>query len=741
MHDLRSPLTPIYDDDPAFSSDPHAHPFFAAQMPWSLRPDDDARLLPRPALPMFSDDHSSTTHETASSSASSSNHTSTTLSSPPTSADSHSSPWTPDKASHLRWPPDAQKKKKNIAMFWRRTPPETVLASVDLARNVSPSPSPPPPRNMTPTPRPPPARVATAQQPFVATNRPNLTPRSATATADFKPPPLAARRVAGVLALRGNELDRIDELDETNPAGLPLHHNGPYEAAHQPTSQDPAAEPKVPHNIGSQYQPSHRRNVSDITSVPIVPAGVSLNLSPGQVLPHNFYYQLDQTMMPPVAPLNAPGWPPQPQPQSRPKTRSHSQPQLQPQSQPRSRAHAQPPPQTQTQTQTQPYPAFHQNTYHANYDQERPVEHPPVVHDNKHARLDGSQQSSRPRNSPPEYSSLPASDYVSKGDMKKAPLHFSTPLSNFKGEENLAYDIAYTKGDHKRSVKEQQLYPVSPINIQSDFRINTPAPRHHQQINRLPPRMQALQMQVPRSDEKHRRSPRPPNVPPDFAAPGQVGHRRRSQTPQPQMVDHNQPLFIDNNGFPASAPAPPSFDILQSIRDPIQPGAVSHPLHVHDQGPSARSVHSSSKSTQSGTSKGAPPPHHVPKRLIMPAPLQTSQPIAPRHQPQPPVGPHYLEQYDWQPQMRPPSPPIVPSALDPYIESQLRAEDMQMAQSRSKLRKRSSAQAAPLPPPAHSLSFQPTPLYNDVLSSQQFSSSRKPEKPQKKLLSKRRIDF
>lgn len=27
------------------------------------------------------------------------------------------------------------------------------------------------------------------------------------------------------------DLDQIDELDETNPWGIPIHHDGPYEAA------------------------------------------------------------------------------------------------------------------------------------------------------------------------------------------------------------------------------------------------------------------------------------------------------------------------------------------------------------------------------------------------------------------------------------------------------------------------------------------------------------------------------
>lgn len=34
-----------------------------------------------------------------------------------------------------------------------------------------------------------------------------------------------------LLSGRTSELDKIDELDETNPWGVALHHGGPYEAA------------------------------------------------------------------------------------------------------------------------------------------------------------------------------------------------------------------------------------------------------------------------------------------------------------------------------------------------------------------------------------------------------------------------------------------------------------------------------------------------------------------------------
>ncbi|KAG6890741.1 hypothetical protein C0992_013124 [Termitomyces sp. T32_za158] len=616
-------------NDPAFSSDPHAHPFLAS--PWSFNPDHGSRPLQPHNGPMLSDDHSSTTHDSSSSSC----HTSTTLSTPPTSTDSHSPSSTPtsEKNPHLRWPPEVQKKKKSLAMFWRRTPPETVLASVDLTRNVSPDAS--PPRNMIPAAnrRPAPPHNVTTPSANVSSTRPILPRRPATSP-DCKPPPPTSRRIAGTLTMRENKLDRIDELDESNPIGLPLHHGGPYEAAHNPTSQE-VKQNNVPHNIGSLYQRSHRHNISDVTSVPIVPAGVSLNLSPGQILPSNFYHQVDPHMSSTTVSANAPGWPPKPHNPHSQHGRSQSQPQFRP---------------------------------HLS-----PAQNISTNHDDKHLRFDGSLL----RNAPPEYSSLPKNEHYG---IKDSPTFFA-PTFNYEGEE-ISYYLDDRKHLARLAKEQQQLSKGPPVNILVDSRAPNPGPRHHHQShnNRLPPRMQALQMQVPRSDEKRRRS-RPPIVNHDHAAPPvggtipiQVGHLNQFGTPP--IVDNIRqvPLFVDNNGLPASAPAPSSFEIVHAMQDQGQPYDILQPLPGVDNR-SGRSIHNGSKPTISGYPNDAPLPHHLPKRLVMPAPLQTTQPVAARRQSQPEPPPRHLGHQPWQPQLRTPSPLYVPAALDPYTESQLRAED------------------------------------------------------------------
>ncbi|KAF8213260.1 hypothetical protein K438DRAFT_1084246 [Mycena galopus ATCC 62051] len=72
------------------------------------------------------------------------------------------------------------------------------------------------------------------------------------------------------------DLDRIDELDESNPLGMAMHHEGPFEAI--------ASILKAPQ---SQPPPPQIR-------VPKAPKPGSLGISPGQVLPPNFPYLYNQ---------------------------------------------------------------------------------------------------------------------------------------------------------------------------------------------------------------------------------------------------------------------------------------------------------------------------------------------------------------------------------------------------------------------------------------------------------------
>jgi len=90
-------------------------------------------------------------------------------------------------------------------------------------------------------------------------------------TSSVPPSPLAngspaanlKRRATEIPAGRIQDLDRIDELDETNPWGIALHHTGPYEAAVQAIRK---TDKKVFPGYGSYHrgvpQPSDNVNIS-----------------------------------------------------------------------------------------------------------------------------------------------------------------------------------------------------------------------------------------------------------------------------------------------------------------------------------------------------------------------------------------------------------------------------------------------------------------------------------------------
>ncbi|KAJ3734638.1 hypothetical protein DFJ43DRAFT_91317 [Lentinula guzmanii] len=105
---------------------------------------------------------------------------------------------------------------------------------------------------------------------------------------------------------RNRGLDPIDELDESNPLGLSLHHESPYEAIKKVTQT--SREPQVCIQLFSSSQIFRRdifqqntqqaahvlmrktSNRDEPASIPqaSVPFGASLNLFPGQILPRNY---------------------------------------------------------------------------------------------------------------------------------------------------------------------------------------------------------------------------------------------------------------------------------------------------------------------------------------------------------------------------------------------------------------------------------------------------------------------
>ncbi|KAJ3750624.1 hypothetical protein DFH05DRAFT_102955 [Lentinula detonsa] len=87
---------------------------------------------------------------------------------------------------------------------------------------------------------------------------------------------------------RNRGLDPIDELDESNPLGLSLHHESPYEAIKKVTQT--SREPQQNTQQAAHVLMRKTSNRDEPASIPqaSVPFGASLNLFPGQILPRNY---------------------------------------------------------------------------------------------------------------------------------------------------------------------------------------------------------------------------------------------------------------------------------------------------------------------------------------------------------------------------------------------------------------------------------------------------------------------
>lgn len=237
-------------DDPAFSPDPHTHPHFVTNRDsiWTppteghprlkgdrrlhtlLVDSDDASVFapPQPPnTPMIPEDVYSHSGPSTSESISGSL-TSPALSTPPTSAPSSTNSHMQGQRSASSVQPSntpAQGKKKRLLPFFGRKAAPPVETNIPVADHPAEHRDSPPSYDVSTSLRPSRARLESAPELHRPNDRPTLAPR-----ADTAPAPAVVNRQAERRRLRIQELDRIDELDETNPLGLSMHHGGPYEA-------------------------------------------------------------------------------------------------------------------------------------------------------------------------------------------------------------------------------------------------------------------------------------------------------------------------------------------------------------------------------------------------------------------------------------------------------------------------------------------------------------------------------
>ncbi|KAJ7900147.1 hypothetical protein B0H14DRAFT_1551329 [Mycena olivaceomarginata] len=116
---------------------------------------------------------------------------------------------------------------------------------------------------------------------------PVLPHRSATAPIPGSAPSASgSKRANNDRKPQAYDLDRIDELDESNPLGVALHHEGPFQVIASVLK-------------GPQSQPPPQMRIPKAPK----PNGGSLGISPGQVLPRNFSYLYHQPPVRPQPPL------------------------------------------------------------------------------------------------------------------------------------------------------------------------------------------------------------------------------------------------------------------------------------------------------------------------------------------------------------------------------------------------------------------------------------------------------
>jgi len=161
-------------------------------------------------------------------------------------------------------PPAKQQRKFRMPFLTRRktTQPQQTDKSPSIPK-MDPAPAhsaPQPTDDVTQPPRPAAAlrraiseRAAFTPHPATSgTNTPRSTAPSSTTSAVSK------RLVEGASA-RNHDLDRIDELDETSPWGISLHHGGPYEAAVQAIRRSDHRIPLGILNGGGHANEYHKR--------------------------------------------------------------------------------------------------------------------------------------------------------------------------------------------------------------------------------------------------------------------------------------------------------------------------------------------------------------------------------------------------------------------------------------------------------------------------------------------------
>jgi hypothetical protein len=401
---------------------------------------------------------------------------------------------------------------------------------------------------------------------------------------------------------RYRDLDPIDELDESNPLGLSLHHGGPYEAIKKLSQQQvhlafhsfifSSHLLQMNYNQPRQHSPARKKTPSTLppaAAVPVVPFGVSLNLTPGQILPRNFqpYIQpLRQSPSQPYRQQNSPDRPIQQESDTQPfpqRNQSQSPSQLQP---------ALPPPSSSTEDTRSIYED--EAEAYGGIEEEKPVNSSPetVVH-------------------PQEIPS------TSRFDTAHVPQTHNDGVTAICGDDDDAvaralYAVAVERTRMQRAQGPDRFRNVAASSGFSAFD-NTPSATAYQ-----PPSVHPTSIPYgrPREGPPYPNNAHVQQYAPRSSPPWQHHHGPPvdavSQRPRQRVTDPGRQL-----------PGPQNQNSVQSMH-PTMPTMESYPQQPQriPEGPvHHRPAPSIQQSVSSTNSRNGPLPRHIPSKLTMPQPL------------------------------------------------------------------------------------------------------------------------
>ncbi|CAL1695144.1 unnamed protein product [Somion occarium] len=408
------------------------------------------------------------------------------------------------------------------------------------------------------------------------------------------------------------DLDRIDELDETDPLGYAWHHDGRYEAALQAIKNGALSEgigAGVGAGGGKAMNQDGKKSSQRNPSAPVDPSTTSFNVSPGEIFPS----------------FNAQPKPPKskqqqfPTPIQRPSRQGPLYNQQQSLGAPPAQSVPFPQPHLHSQSQVQSQSQFRV--------QDAVLQPIP-------SSLNPGGLNTAPRDTNSSGVSQPLSQQIPSQQQRRNSSFLTVLQTNAEDDSELAYTLPSPSRSPMPNPYEQQA--SQPIPQQSSrlrrhkVPVTEPAPGFDSEQKNLasgmmPPSRVRFQDQAdyenfgpvasqqdPRYPPRRMPSPQPPNNQPFLRPQDEVNRNsalyRSSSAPNAPPAAHIPPPGPRPQQYPSQ-----EYPDTQPQQAPIpRPDIILPPRHAPKQGPA---------------------PHYLPKKLVMPTPLQPQQPTFPPTRP------------------------------------------------------------------------------------------------------------